>query len=255
MRQRRGSAIHRGRPHEKPSADRGPADSISDRNRKAGETLPALSETNRAGAGLSKTQRGRDTSELLASWLEQTILGEASMRTQIATTDGGLCPGCGTRCEKGEWITTGDDGVECHTGCKSWRGSGNVTKPDDYPQSGFLFSNSDQAVIEHAKEVLNVKTIGFDGTSALQVDTPRLALQMARVFKLMKDGKYRTLRQVADATGCLETSASARLRDLRKPKFGSHSVDARRAYCPGLVYEYKLTLNEERLSNEQRNAA
>jgi hypothetical protein len=177
------------------------------------------------------------------------------MRTQIATADGGLCPGCGTRCEKGEWITTGDDAVDCHTGCKSWRGSGNVTKPNAYPQSGFLFSNSDEAVIGHAQQVLGVKAISFDGASALQIDTPRLALQMARVFELMKDGKYRTLRQVADATGCLETSASARLRDLRKPKFGEHSVDARRAKCAGLVYEYRLTLNEEQIPDGQRNAA
>jgi hypothetical protein len=71
----------------------------------------------------------------------------------------------------------------------------------------------------------------------------------------MKDGKYRTLRQIADATGCLETSASARLRDLRKPKFGAYSVDARRTECVGLVYEYRLLVNEEKETNERRNAA
>lgn len=175
------------------------------------------------------------------------------MRTQIATADGGICPGCGTRCEKGEWVTTGDDGVDSHTGCKSWRG--NVTKKNDYPQSGFLFSSSDETIIEHAKEALNVKAINFDGPSCMQVDVPRLSIQLVRVFELMKDSRYRTLRDIANATGCLETSASARLRDLRKPKFGGHSVDARRAEGPGLIYEYRLLVNEEKKTVGQRNAA
>lgn len=40
--------------------------------------------------------------------------------------------------------------------------------------------------------------------------------QLRRVYELMSDGGKRTLREIARDTGCLETSASARLRDLRK---------------------------------------
>jgi hypothetical protein len=174
---------------------------------------------------------------------------------QIATKDLGNCAGCGTRVEVGEWFDPDRGAGIRHTGCKSWRGSGNVTRPNDYPQSGFLFSNSDEVVIEHAKEVLNLKSISFDGPTAMQIDVPRLSLQLTRVFELMKDAKYRTLREIANLTGCLETSASARLRDLRKPKFGSHAVDARRAECAGLVYEYRLLVNQEKETDERRNAA
>jgi hypothetical protein len=156
--------------------------------------------------------------------------------------------------DRGEWVST-DNGVTRHTGCSSWRGSGVESKADDYPQSGFLFSNSDEAVIDHAKEVMGLKSISFDGPTAMQIDVPRLSLQLVRVFELMKDAKYRTLREVADLTGCLETSASARLRDLRKPKFGGHTVEARRADCPGLVYEYRVLINREKLADEQRDAA
>lgn len=47
-------------------------------------------------------------------------------------------------------------------------------------------------------------------------DKPRLDRQLDRVDKLMSDGRWRTLRQIADACQCSEASASARLRDLRK---------------------------------------
>lgn len=179
------------------------------------------------------------------------------MRTEIANSDLGNCPSCGIPMEKGEWVSS-DSGVTRHTGCLSWRGSGvDVKETTASIQSGFLFAINDQTIIDHAKETLNVKAINFDGASCLQVDAPRLALQLTRVFELMKDAKYRTLREIANATGCLETSASARLRDLRKPKFGGHSVDARRAEGAGLIYEYRLTLNEERETetHERRSAA
>ena len=39
--------------------------------------------------------------------------------------------------------------------------------------------------------------------------------QLARVAKFLSDGQWRTLREIADATGCGETSASARFRELK----------------------------------------
>lgn len=72
-------------------------------------------------------------------------------------------------------------------------------------------------------------------------DGKRLASQHARVFNCMKDGRWRTLAQISDATGYPEASISARLRDFRKDRFGSHGVD-RRHVADGL-HEYRLVLN------------
>lgn len=73
-------------------------------------------------------------------------------------------------------------------------------------------------------------------------DHERLEKQHDRVKYAMADGKYRTLREIADMTGDPEASISAQLRHLRKPGFGSHKVTlAERA--PGL-WECRVILNE-----------
>lgn len=55
-------------------------------------------------------------------------------------------------------------------------------------------------------------------------DFRRLNLQAGRVWRAMLDGKWRTLREIAEATGDEPQSVSARLRDYRKLRFGSHEV-------------------------------
>ena len=60
----------------------------------------------------------------------------------------------------------------------------------------------------------------FDGTTFdYAQDFDRLATALDRVAHLMRDGRPRTLGDIASACGCSEAGASARLRDLRKPKF------------------------------------
>jgi hypothetical protein len=58
-------------------------------------------------------------------------------------------------------------------------------------------------------------------------DDDRLRGQQLRIWNLMKDGRWATLRQIAAATGDPEASISAQLRHLRKPRFGSHLVNKR----------------------------
>jgi len=72
-------------------------------------------------------------------------------------------------------------------------------------------------------------------------DNTRLHSQRRRVFTLMKDGEWRTLRQIASSTSDPEASVSAQLRNLRKLKFGGHQVAKRHRGVPkeGL-YEYQL---------------
>ena len=47
-------------------------------------------------------------------------------------------------------------------------------------------------------------------------DGKRLNAQAAHVYRLMQDGKWRTLAEIAAATDHPEASVSARLRDFRK---------------------------------------
>ena len=59
------------------------------------------------------------------------------------------------------------------------------------------------------------------------IDNIRLTGQIKRVFDLMKDGSWRTLDEIAQATGDPHASISAQLRHLRKPRFGSFIVEKR----------------------------
>ena len=70
----------------------------------------------------------------------------------------------------------------------------------------------------------------FDGaTYSTEFDEARLTGQLKDVYNLMAgDGKWRTLQEIYEVTGHSHQSVSARLRDLRKEKFGSHNVARRR---------------------------
>lgn len=78
-------------------------------------------------------------------------------------------------------------------------------------------------------------------TYEAEYDLERLTTQLEDVRACMLDGKWRTLREISLATGHPEASISARLRDLRKERFGSHTVDLqpRGPRADGLV-EYRV---------------
>lgn len=69
-------------------------------------------------------------------------------------------------------------------------------------------------------------------------DKERLNLQQQTVFRAMKDGCWRTLARIHAMTGAPEASISARLRDLRKSKFGGHTVERR--FIGHRLYEYRV---------------
>ena len=85
----------------------------------------------------------------------------------------------------------------------------------------------------------------FDGnTYDPLLDWRRLNAQSARVFIVMNDKEWRTLAEIEAITGDPQASISARLRDLRKDKFGGHTVRKRRRGEPGRgVWEYQLLIN------------
>lgn len=83
----------------------------------------------------------------------------------------------------------------------------------------------------------------FDGaTYRRALDHERLGKQLLRVGHLMADGGWHTLREISHRTNDPEASVSARLRDLRKRKFGGHSV-ARERLQDGL-WRYRLVRAE-----------
>lgn len=77
----------------------------------------------------------------------------------------------------------------------------------------------------------------------------RLGGQTKAVKDVMLDSQWRTLPELAEEihvrlkVRASEAGVSARLRDLRKPRFGSHTVLRRKRI--GNLYEYKLILNQE----------
>ena len=86
--------------------------------------------------------------------------------------------------------------------------------------------------------------VDFDGdTYEREFDHDRLSSQLTAIKKLMSDGEWRTLDDIAFTIPGSVASISARLRDLRKEKFGGHVVDRRRAHEPG-VFEYRLVVND-----------
>lgn len=70
-------------------------------------------------------------------------------------------------------------------------------------------------------------------------DGKRLGEQHRAVFDLMRDGQWRTLYEIEEATGHPTQSISARLRDFRKAEFGGHEVNRKRRGDSG-TWEYKL---------------
>lgn len=85
----------------------------------------------------------------------------------------------------------------------------------------------------------------FDGSDYNKdLDVDRLTDQYHRIFNLMKDGKWRTLQEIAFLTSDPQASISAQLRHMRKPRFGAHIVRKQRVQgreAQGL-FEYQLSV-------------
>lgn len=78
----------------------------------------------------------------------------------------------------------------------------------------------------------------FEGPQDEASRPTRLRNQLLEIRDYMLDGRWRTLEQIATATGHPPASVSAQLRHLRKPRFGGYTV-IRRHIQNGL-YEYRV---------------
>ena len=84
----------------------------------------------------------------------------------------------------------------------------------------------------------------FDGSDYVpERDNPRLKGQLLRIWQEVKDGRWKTLRSIAMATGDPEASVSAQLRHLRKERFGGFEVDKR--HVKQGLFEYRLVIDND----------
>lgn len=87
----------------------------------------------------------------------------------------------------------------------------------------------------------------FDGldhdgeTYSRELDGARLNAQTQRVYDRLIDCQWHTLRELSSLTGDPEASVSARIRDLRKKRFGAYTVERRRTGGKSGVWEYRLS--------------
>lgn len=73
---------------------------------------------------------------------------------------------------------------------------------------------------------MNQPELRFDGPEFNQTrDGARLTGQIGRIARLMADERWRTLSEIAEETGDPQSSVSAQLRHLRKPRFGGNTVE------------------------------
>jgi hypothetical protein len=81
----------------------------------------------------------------------------------------------------------------------------------------------------------------FDGeTYDPDRDEDRLFRQLREIRAEMADGLWHTLPELSKATGHPETSVSARIRDLRKKRWGAHEVI--REFVHRGLHRYRLVL-------------
>ena len=83
----------------------------------------------------------------------------------------------------------------------------------------------------------------FDGADYNhERDSERLTSQLSKIMDVVKDGNWRTLKEIADITLYPEASISAQLRHLRKERFGSHEVE--KTYIKNGLYKYRVIINK-----------
>lgn len=90
---------------------------------------------------------------------------------------------------------------------------------------------------------LKEKVMRFNGADYKpERDNARLTGQILRVFDVVNDNNWYTLKQISEKTGDPEASVSAQLRHLRKPRFGGYVVE--REYINNGLYKYRVLPKE-----------
>ena len=107
-----------------------------------------------------------------------------------------------------------------------------------------VFNKTQKEVVAQSNVTKN-ETSKFDGAYVTKKDDERLTKQQKEIFDYMKDGQWYRLRDIANSTNHPESSVSAQIRNLRKPRFGGYTVETRYVKTEnGGLYEYRLEVNK-----------
>lgn len=85
----------------------------------------------------------------------------------------------------------------------------------------------------------------FTAPAPARASEPDAHSQLARVRRVLADGQWHTLAEIAARLGIVSgntTGVSARIRDLRKPQHGAHVIEGRPRAGMGeaKVFEYRM---------------
>jgi len=89
---------------------------------------------------------------------------------------------------------------------------------------------------------LELRPVRFSGSDySPEHDNARLTGQILRVFEAMRHGRWMTLAELEAITEDPQASISAQVRNLRKKRFGAHTVEKRpRGDRSRGLFEYRL---------------
>ena len=92
---------------------------------------------------------------------------------------------------------------------------------------------------------MSFENVHFYGSDIIpELDTVRLTGALCRVFEFMKSGEWHTLKEIEEATGSPQASASAHLRHLTRKDCGFNVKNKRRRGEPKHgVLEYQIIVN------------
>lgn len=174
---------------------------------------------------------------------------------KLANKTLGYCMGCSILIEQGDWY---DPATRTHTGC---RVMDLPEAPDFALTSPLLFDDPIRAEDERAKEKVGAVNLAIHGpTYNKNLDKRRITKHLLAIFDLMEDREYRSTAEIATAVECAETTAAARIRQLRAM---GHDVPKRWVKggegAPG-HWEYALIVNRSLLGgvweiNDESRAA
>ena len=79
----------------------------------------------------------------------------------------------------------------------------------------------------------------FDGaTYEPERDKVRLSGQLVAVKQILSDRRWHTISEIAQRIGGSEAGVSARIRDLKKERFGRHRIEKR--YVSNGLWRYRM---------------
>lgn len=96
-----------------------------------------------------------------------------------------------------------------------------------------------KSATQHELDLKPQIPLRFDGPGLEPFDIERLGGQLRRVYELLSTGEWYTLARLAELVRGSEAGVSARLRDLKKRRFGSHLIEKRRVIEGRGLWEYR----------------